>query len=264
MLPLGCTETHSPPLHATLTLPSGLTPRITRFFQPTLASLARTLAFAGALALGLTAQRGHAATIIFDNLNAPLPNADVGVLNNQYAAQAFTTTATGFVLTAVELQLYNQNGTTGGYELQLWDTTGASGRPGAQVGAALYTGLAQNLIPGSLLSVTGLNRVLAANTKYYLVAAGTSLTDVPDPDPSEPPQPGYLGWNMTDTATSGLSGAYSSSNSGTTWTGPFSYYGYMKIEAGSGGASVPDAGHTPAALGVILAGLATLRRRLRP
>ena len=244
-------------MHATPTLRRGLTPRITRFFQPTLASLARTLAFAGALALGLTAQRGHAATIIFDNLNAPLPNGDVGVLNNQYVAQAFTTTATGFVLTAVELQLYNQNGTTGGYELQLWDTTGASSRPGAQVGAALFTGLAQNL-SGSLLSVTGLNRVLAANTTYYLVAAGTSLTDVLS---GQRTRPGSLGWNMTDTPTAGLSKMYDTSDSGTTWNGPYTYYGYMKIEAT---ASVPDAGHTPAALGAILAGLATLRRRLRP
>jgi hypothetical protein len=224
-----------------------------------LASRARTLVFAGALALGLTAQRGHAATIIFDNLNAPLPNGDVGVLNNQYVAQAFTTTATGFVLNAVHLKLYNQNGTTGGYELQLWDTTGASGGPGVQVGAALYTGLAQNLSRtyGSLLSVTGLRRVLAANTTYYLVAAGTSLTDVP----GRSPDPGSLGWNMTDTPTAGLSGIYDTIDSGTTWTGPYPYYGYMKIEAA---ASVPDAGHTPTALGAILAGLATLRRRLRP
>ena len=88
------------------------------------------------------------------------------------------------------------------------------------MGSALSTGLAQNLIgtPVSLLSVTGLNRVLAPSTTYYLVAAGTTLTDIPDPDPSEPPQPGYLGWNMTDTATSGLSGVYASTNSGTTWS----------------------------------------------
>ena len=201
-------------------------------------------------------QRGHAATIIFDNLNAPLPNGDVGVLNNQYVAQAFTTTGTDFVLNAVHLKLYNQNGTTGGYELQLWDTTGASGGPGAQLGAALYTGLAQNLsgTSGSLLSVTGLNRVLAPSTTYDLVAAGTTLTDIAG---GEGPDPGYLGWNMTDTLSTGVraSGA---------WGNAYTFSGYMKIEAGPGGASVPDAGHTPAALGAILAGLATLRRRLRP
>jgi MYXO-CTERM domain-containing protein len=36
------------------------------------------------------------------------------------------------------------------------------------------------------------------------------------------------------------------------------------MQTNGGAASVPDAGHTPAALGVILAGLATLRRRLQP
>ena len=36
------------------------------------------------------------------------------------------------------------------------------------------------------------------------------------------------------------------------------------VQTNGGGASVPDAGHTPAVLGVILAGLATLRRRLQP
>jgi hypothetical protein len=246
-------------LHATPTLRRGLTPRITRFFQPTLASLARTLAFAGALAVGLTAQRGHAATIIFDNLNAPLPNGALFISNTNLVAQAFTTTGTDFVLNAVHLKLYNQNGTTGGYELQLRDTTGASGGPGAQVGAALYTGLAQGLsgTPGSLLSVTGLNRVLAPNTTYYLVAAGTTLTDVPDPyDSNEPPQPGYLAWNMTSTLSTGA-------RSSGAWGNAYSYSGYMKIEAGPGGASVPDVGHTPTALGAILAGLATLRRRLQ-
>jgi hypothetical protein len=36
------------------------------------------------------------------------------------------------------------------------------------------------------------------------------------------------------------------------------------VQTNGGAASVPDAGHTPATLGVILAGLATLRRRLQP
>jgi len=215
-------------------------------------SLARNLALTGALALGLTAHPSRAA-VIFDNLSAPLPNGDIRVSNTQYVAQAFTTTATEFVLTAVELQLFNNNGTTGGYELQLWNSGGTSGAPGAQLaGPALYTGQAQNLgSNGTLLSVTGLNRTLAANTTYYLVAAGISLTG------------GSLGWNMTDTPSPGLY-AYDSGDSGTTWTGPFTYHGYMKIEAGPAGASVPDAAGSPATLGLILAGLAGLRRRLRP
>jgi hypothetical protein len=156
-------------------------------------------------------------------------------------AQAFTTTATDFVLTAVHLRLFNQSGTSGGFELQLRDATGSSGKPGALVGTTLYTGQAQNLgSSGTLLSVTGLNRTLAANTTYYLLAAGRSLTD----DLTDPTDPiiGSLGWNMTDTTSPGLY-TYGSGNSGTTWNTPYSYSGYMKIEAGpaaSAAGSVPE------------------------
>ncbi len=238
------------------TLPSG---RHAAWF-----SLARNLALTGALALSLTAHSSRAA-VIFDNLTAPLPNGYLGVSNTSYVAQAFTTTATDFVLTAVHVKLFNQNGTTGGYELQLWNNGGTSGAPGLQLaGPALYTGQAQNLGSyGTLLSVTGLNRTLAANTTYYLVAAGISLTGIIPSDPNDPIDPGSLGWNMTDTPSPGLY-AYSRSNSGTTWNGPYPYRGYMKIEAGPAGASVPDAPGSPATLGLILAGLAGLRRRLRP
>ena len=236
------------------TLPSG---RHAAWF-----SLARNLALTGALALSLTAHSSRAA-VIFDNLSAPDPNGYIGVSNTQYVAQAFTTTATDFVLTAVYVQLFNQNSTTGDYELQLWNSGGTSGAPGAQLaGPALYTGQAQNLGSyGTLLSVTGLNRTLAANTTYYLVAAGISLTDIIPSDPNDPIYPGSLGWNMTDTVSTG---AYDSGDSGANWTSPFTYSGYMKIEAGPGGASVPDAASSPATLGLILAGLAGLRRRLRP
>ena len=255
------------PLKPTSTLRSGLTTRNTLLFRKNLTCLGRTLAFAGALAFGLAAQQGQAA-VIFDNLSGT-SNGTMVVSNTQSIAQAFTTTATDFVLTGVQLRLYNMNGTTGGYELQLWDATGASGSPGVQTGAALYTGLAQNLTAtsGSLLSVTGLNRTLAANTTYYLVVAGTNLSSVALPGPAIPgipafSVPGSLAWSTTTTSTAGGGGMFS--KPGATWSG-MSGYGMMKIEAGPGSAaSVPDAGHTPAALGVILAGLATLRRRLQP
>ena len=260
------------PLKPTSTLRSGLTTRITPFFRKNLPCLGRTLAFAGALAFGLAAQQGQAA-VLFDNLSAT-SNGTMVVSNTQSIAQAFTTTATDFVLTGVQLRLYNMNGTTGGYELQLWDATGSSGSPGVQTGAALYNGLAQNLTAspppiGSLLSVTGLNRTLAANTTYYLVVAGTSLSSVvlPGPPLPGPPLPGFslpgnLAWSTTTSSTAGVSGVFAKPS--TTWSSQ-SGYGMMKIEAGPGSAaSVPDVGHTPAALGVILAGLVTLRRRLQP
>ncbi len=238
-------------------------------YQPTLpsgrraawSSLARNLALTGTLALSLTAHSSRAA-VIFDNLSTPVSPGAIAVLNTQHVAQAFTTTATDFVLTAVHLQLYLQMpGSMGTYELQLWDSGGPSGGPGAQVGTALYTGFAQNLSTTSntLLSVTGLNRTLAANTTYYLVAAGKTLTGMFMPPPL-PPMPGGLGWNTTSPSSAAF---YSSNNSGTTWSS-FSATGYMKIEAGPGGASVPDAASSPATLGLILAGLAGLRRRLRP
>jgi hypothetical protein len=261
VLNLNCEASNSPPMPLTSNLPRGFISPLTPSFRPSLAGLARNLALTGALALGLTAHPSRAA-VIFDNLSAPLPNGYVGVSNTQYLAQAFTTTATDFVLTAVHLRLFNQSGTSGGFELQLRDATGSSGKPGALVGTTLYTGQAQNLgSSGTLLSVTGLNRTLAANTTYYLVAAGRSLTD----DLTDPTDPiiGSLGWNMTDTTSPGLY-TYGSGNSGTTWNTPYSYSGYMKIEAGPAGASVPDAAGSPATLGLILAGLAGLRRRLRP
>ncbi len=254
------------PLKPTSTLRSGLTTRNTLLFRKNLTCLGRTLAFAGALAFGLAAQQGQAA-VIFDNLSASAGLYGYGsmvVSNTQSIAQAFHTTATDFILTGVQLRLYNMSGTTGGYELQLWDATGSSGSPGVQIGAALYNGLAQNLTAspppiGSLLSVTGLNRTLAANTTYYLVVAGTSLTTV-----GLPPffsLPGNLAWSTEASSPAGGAGLFAKSS---TWVS-MSGYGMMKIEAGPGSAaSVPDAGHTPAALGVILAGLATLRRRLRP
>ncbi len=257
MLNLNCEASNSPPMPLTSNLPRGFISPLTPSFRPSLAGLTRNLAFAGALTLSLATQPGRAA-ILFDNLSAPLPNGALSVSNTQYVAQAFTTTATDFVLTAVSLRLYNQSGTTGSYELQLWDNGGASGAPGTQVGAALYTGLAESL-SGALVSVTGLNRTLAANTTYYLLATGRSLTD----DVSDPSDPitGSLAWNMTDTLSTG---SYVSGDSGANWIGPFSYSAYMKIEAGPAGASVPDAAGSPATLGLILAGLAGLRRRLRP
>jgi hypothetical protein len=258
------------PLKPTSTLRSGLTTRNTLLFRKNLTCLGRTLAFAGALAFGLAAQQGQAA-VIFDNLSASAGlygYGSMGVSNTQSSAQGFSTTATDFVLTGVQLRLYNMSGTTGGYELQLWDATGSSGSPGVQIGAALYNGLAQNLTAspppiGSLLSVTGLNRTLAANTTYYLVVAGTSLTSVALPGLAIPglSLQGTLAWSTVASSPAGGAGSFAKSS---TWVS-LSGYGMMKIEAGPGGAaSVPDAGRTPAALGVVLAGLATLRRRLQP
>ena len=129
-----------------------------------------------------------------------------------------------------------------------------SGWRGPQVGAAVYTGLAQNLGSsyGSLLAVSGLNFTLAPSTSYYLVAAGTSLADIPDFDG---PIPGTLYWDATDVVTSP---AYGTGDSGANWAGPFIQNLYMKV------AAVPEPSTCMMALaGLACGGYTMFRRRKR-
>jgi len=207
------------------------------------------------IALVVSAAPAQAA-IIFNNLAAGSPNGSWGVSNSQWSAQSFSTTSSGFILSEVALRLWNQNGTSGNFELQVWDALGASGRPGAQVGSAIYTGLAENLgsEEGSLLTVSGLNVTLVPDTTYYMVAAGTSLADIPDDDF---PMPGTLYWDATDVLTSP---AYDTSNSGVDWNGPYSQNLYLKVTAAS--AAVPEPG-TWAAAALLVGGAAFARWRKR-
>lgn len=167
----------------------------------------------------------RAGVVLFDNLSAGSPNGDFGVTNSQWVAQAFSTTATGYVLDEVSLRLWNQNGTTGNFEIQVWDALGPSGRPGAQVGSAIYTGQAASLGDStSLLTIPGLSVALGANTPYYLVTRGTTLTEV---GPGFRPSPGYLAWNATDVI---ASNSYDTGN-GSSWSGPYTQNLYMKVTA---------------------------------
>ncbi|GEM_PF-2080543 len=181
----------------------------------------------------------RATVMLFDNLSAGSPNGSFGVTNTQWAAQAFSTTATDFTLSAVSLRLWNQNATSGNFEIQVWDSTGSSGTPGAQVGSAIYTGLAQNLSDsdGSLLSIPGLSVALSATTTYYLVARGTTLTGAPE-------NPGTLYWDATDVNTT----ASYDTTDGTTWFGPYSQNLFMSV------AAVPE----PASVTLLGIGLAAV------
>ncbi len=209
------------------------------------------------VALALSGAPARAAIILFDNLAAGSPNGSYGVSNTQWSAQSFSTTTSGFVLSEVALRLWNLNGTSGNFEIQVWDALGISGRPGAQVGAALYTGLAQDLgsTYGSLLTVSGLNFTLVPDTTYYLVAAGTGLADIPD-DPF-PPSPGQLYWDATDVVTSPT---YDTGDSGANWNGPFTQNLYLKVTAAS--AAVPEPG-TWATAALLVGGAAFMRWRKR-
>lgn len=208
------------------------------------------------IALALSAAPARAAIILFDNLAAGSPNGSFGVSNSQWSAQSFSTTSSGLILSEVALRLWNQNGTSGNFELQVWDALGASGRPGAQVGLAIYTGLAENLgsVYGSLLTVSGLNFTLVPDTTYYMVAAGTSLADVPG---GRGPRPGTLYWDATNVLNSD---AYNTSNSGVSWNGPYSQNLYLKVTAAS--AAVPEPG-TWGAAALLVGGAAFARWRKR-
>jgi len=194
------------------------------------------------VALALPGPPAWAGAILFDNLSAGSPNGSFGVSNTQWTAQSFATTTAGFILDEVSIRLWNLNGTSGNFEIQVWNALGAGGRPGAQVGAAVYTGLAQNLgsTYGSLLAVSGLNFTLTPATNYYLVAAGRNLANIPD---DEFPIPGTLYWDATNVVTSP---SYDTGNSGAGWNGPFSQNLYMKVTA------VPE----PSTYRMALAGLA--------
>jgi len=178
------------------------------------------------VAMACCGSASRAGEVLFDNLSAGSPNGDFGVANSQWVAQAFSTTATGYVLEEVSLQLWNQNGTTGSFEIQVWNALGLSGRPGAQVGSAIFTGQAGSLGDStSLLTIPALSVALAANTPYYLVARGTTLTDVNGGFLG--PLPGSLAWNATDVNTSN---SYDTVD-GTNWGGPYSQNLYMKVTA---------------------------------
>ena len=186
----------------------------------------------------------RAGVVLFDNLSAGQPTGYFGVTNSQWVAQAFSTTATGYVLDEVSLRLWNQNGTTGNFEIQVWDALGTSGSPGAQVGSAIYTGQAASLgvSSGSLLTIAGLSVALGANTTYNLVARGTTLTGA-----------GFLAWDATDVITSN---SYDTIN-GSEWSGPFTQNLYMKVSA------VPEPS-TAIMIGAALAAWVIRRHRRAP
>ena len=175
--------------------------------------------------LGLLAMPVHAQVDLFNNLTAGSPNGQMGVSNVQWMAQAFSTTSEGFILSDVSLRLWNLNGTSGNFEIQVWDSSGASASPGEQVGQSIYTGLAQNLgsSPGYLLTISGLSVNLAANTDYYLVAAGKTMADVGDQYDS---MPGFLYWDATNVNMSSLYGT-----TGSGWGGPSQQNLYMQVVA---------------------------------
>ena len=164
--------------------------------------------------LGQVAQT-RAASVLFNNLGQP--GSGYSSTFPVSLAQAFTTTSTDFVLSEVSLPLWRQAGAAGTYEILVWDSTGDGGSPGAQVGSAIHTGLAESLSTtgGSLLTISGLNVALSPSTTYYLVSRNTSVAPAAD-----------LFWKLSDTNTSSF---YEFSIGA--WGGPYPSNMEMKITA---------------------------------
>ena len=202
-------------------------PQRKMIFVPMKAAFLSRLALPLIIGLGLAASPARAQVVLFDNLSVGSRNGNTGVSNAQWTAQGFSTTSSDFTLRNVSLELWNPSGTTGNFQIQVWDSAGALGSPGAQVGAAIYTGLAQNLNNGSgvrLLSIDGLSVPLSANRLYYLVAKGTSLTPIGSGPFSDF---GYLAWDFTSV---NASPSYAK-NGGSDWGSPLPGDFYMKVEA---------------------------------
>lgn len=198
------------------------------------------------LLFGVSFMPASAAVVVFDNLSAGSPNGYFGVSNTQWTAQAFTTSSAGFIIQEVSLNLWNLGGTTGDFEVRIWDSLGGSGSPGAQVGPTIHIGQAENLGGfGTQYSISGLSVPLVADTTYYLVVAGTGLTDI---DFGFDSYPGLLEWEATNVNTLP---SYDTVGSG--WTGPFSQNLYMRITA------VPEP--TSMLLSMIAAGALLTRRK---
>jgi len=130
------------------------------------------IALLGAL---LTASTARAGIVIANNLDQPY-GGYAPLSESYWAAQAFFS-GSYTALEAVHLNLfYGNNGT---FSVQLWDNSGAGGKPGSVV-ATLASGLANPTTSDTdnVVSITGLNVPINKMSTYYVVVrpgAGSTL-----------------------------------------------------------------------------------------
>lgn len=198
------------------------------------------------------AQSTHAADTIANNL-ANTRNGGQSVNVNSWAAQAFTTSLTAYVLDSVTVNMSRDlNVTAGSIELIIYDSSGTAGRPGSTASSVFATIDAVSQLSGTVADITfnGLNVVLNPTTTYYLVLRGVGITGGGD-----------ALWSYTNTTTgTGFPSNYSETNDGgTSWDAPVqSSPQKMAITA------VPEPStYVLAGLSAITAMLAARRRRRR-
>lgn len=151
------------------------------------------------------------AAILSDNLGQTQSATD-SINDLSFAAQAFTTTGTDFVIDSVTVAAHKSgSGVTGTLNLFFYDNTGSGGLPGTSVSGstpiASVDASALATTAGSTHAWTLLNYSLAPSTTYYVVLGGASVSG------------GQFQWDYT-TSTSGTgfpSNYADSSNSGASW-----------------------------------------------
>lgn len=138
-------------------------------------------------------------------------------------AQSFSTTATGYVLDSIELEIYKQVGATDVYSVWIYNSSG--GVPTTPV-LTVANNEQQSALSDTPSSKTfsGINTVLAPNTDYFVVVGGAATED--------------MYWDYWDTASPSGTGLPSTSITfdGTSWTGTSQGYPQMMTIT----ASVPE------------------------
>lgn len=229
------------------------------------AANSRSLGFSGLTAVAVMlvvvcpVTPASAGTILSSNL-AVGSTSNSGVLNGQWMAAAFCTTADLVRLTDVVLDIVDEGNYYGGdVSVEIWTSQSGNAGPGAIVQSIL-----KSPFSSAPVAITGLSLTLQPNTEYTVVVRGDVFLPMPSPGR---PMPGSLTWNSvgvsTHTGDGFVAGSWYSLDSGFSWNSDSQT---MKMSV-SAAAPVPELG--PGGLGgvaaLVLGALGLLeRRRPRP
>lgn len=150
-----------------------------------------------------------------NNLSESSGGAGAPTINDtNFVAQAFSTSATHFVIDSVTVAAFKSSaGVTGTLNLFFYDATGVADRPNVAVQVSPIASVSAATLTtnqGDTYTWSGLNFALSASKTYYVVLAGASVAG------------GELVWDYSgSTAGTGFPSNYSqSSDTGVNWSLP--------------------------------------------